>query len=57
MEEGEESNKGTVYLLVFHRKDLGVLKKGRGWDFPGGPVVKNLYFHCREQGFNPWSGN
>ena len=26
-------------------------------DFPGGPVVKNLCFHCRGQGFNLWSGN
>ena len=21
-----------------------------GWDFPGGPVVKNLCFHCRRHG-------
>ena len=27
------------------------------WDFPGDPVVKNPCFHCREHGFNPWSGN
>ena len=27
------------------------------WDFPGGPVVKNLHSHCRGRGFNPWSGN
>ena len=26
-------------------------------DFPGGPVVKTLCFHCRGCGFNPWSGN
>ena len=26
-------------------------------DFPGGPVVKILYFHCREHRFDPWSGN
>ena len=25
-----------------------------GRDFPGGPVVKTLCFHCR--GFDPWSG-
>ena len=24
------------------------------WDFPGGPVVKNPPFHCREHGFDPW---
>ena len=26
-------------------------------DFPGGPVVKTLYFHCRGHCFNPWLGN
>ena len=26
-------------------------------DFPGHPVVKTLSSHCRECGFNPWSGN
>ena len=26
------------------------------WDFPGGPVVKILCFHCRADGSNPWSG-
>ena len=25
-------------------------------DFPGGPVVKTLHFHCRGRGFDPWSG-
>lgn len=27
------------------------------WDFPGGPAVRTLSFHCRGRGFiNPWSG-
>ena len=26
-------------------------------DFPGGPVVKTLCFHCRGRRFDPWSGN
>ena len=26
-------------------------------DFPGGPVFKILYFHSKEHGFHPWSGN
>ena len=26
-------------------------------DFPGGPVVKTLRFHCRGHGFDPWLGN
>ena len=25
-------------------------------DFPGGPVVKTLRFHCRWHKFNPWPG-
>ena len=25
-------------------------------DFPGGPMVKILCFHCRGHRFNPWSG-
>ena len=26
-------------------------------DFPGGPVVKTLRFHCGGRGFDPWRGN
>ena len=26
-------------------------------DFPGGPVVETLRFHCSGHGFNPWSRN
>ena len=25
--------------------------------FPGGPVVRTLYFHCTGYGFDPWLGN
>ena len=25
-------------------------------DFPGGPVIKTLPFHCMGHGFHPWSG-
>ena len=28
---------------------------GRG-DFPRGPVVETLHFHCMGHGFEPWSG-
>ena len=28
-----------------------------GRDIPGGPVVRTPSFHCREHGFDPWSGN
>ena len=27
------------------------------WEFPGGPVVRTLHFHCQRPGCNPWSGN
>ena len=36
-------------------KASGACKTG-GWDFPGGPVVKTLCFHCRGRGFDPWGG-
>ena len=26
-------------------------------EFPGGPVVRTSYSHCRGAEFNPWSGN
>ena len=31
----------------------------KGWecDFPGGPVVNTLCFHCRVWRFHPWLGN
>ena len=32
-------------------------RESLGWDFPGGPVVKTLCFHCRRRRFDPWSGN
>ena len=37
------------------------VQKGRSqeswpWDFPGGLVANALHFHCRQSGFNPWSG-
>ena len=28
--------------------------KSQKRDFPGGPVVRTLYFHCREHRFSPW---
>ena len=26
-------------------------------DFPGGPVAKTPFFHCRGNGFDPWLEN
>ena len=33
------------------------IKKMLLGDFPGGPVVMTLSFHCRGCGFIPWLGN
>ena len=30
--------------------------KVTSWDFPGGPEIKTLHFHCRRCGFDPWVG-
>ena len=40
-------------LLIF---DI-LNKKCYRWDFPGGAVVRAPRFHCKGQGFNPWSRN
>ena len=34
---------------------FGKMKSSR--EFPGSPMVKTLYGHCKGQGFDPWSGN
>ena len=48
----------SKYCFESCRKDLGFDSKlKRGWDFPGGPVVKTLHFQCRGHGFGPRSQN
>ena len=32
------------------------IKKSHGRDFPGGPMVKILYFQSKGHEFNPWLG-
>ena len=44
-EMGEINSNNVFYLKYYSR------------DFPGGPVVKALYFYCRGCEFNSWSGN
>ena len=46
---------GTVIGALCALTHLIFIKPYR--DFPDGPVVKSLHFHCRECGFGPWSGN
>ena len=33
------------------------LSRKRNREFPGGPMVRTLHFHCQRPGFSPWSGN
>ena len=37
-------------------KESKVIKKMQTKDFPGSPGVRSPRFHCRERGFDPWSG-
>ena len=41
--------------LTIHCSVSSFHLKGTLRDFPGGPVVKTLYFHCRGHRFNFWS--
>ena len=42
------NNNNNIYKALWKISERGI-----GWDFPGGPVVKTLYFHCRGHKFNP----
>ena len=33
------------------------INSNNNMNFPGGPVVKTLCFHCKACGLNPWLGN
>ena len=48
---------GSDRQLFLQQTPVEAFKRARFWEFPGGPVVKTLRFHCRGRGFNPWSGN
>lgn len=44
-------------LMTMRSRWLRSLVKSRPQrGFPGDPVVKILYFQCRESGFDPWLG-
>ena len=49
----------TQYPVRNHngKEYLKKKKKNICREFPGGPVVRRLCFHCQGPGFNPWSGN
>ena len=43
----------SIYFMVpFIRSS----KTGKTREFPGGPVVRTLSFHCQGRRFSPWSG-
>ena len=48
---------GEIIPFSMTWMDLEVVIQSEVRDFPGGPVVKALRFHCRGHGFDPWSGN
>ena len=43
------NSKDLLLLLCIQNEIMG--------EFPGSPVVRTLFFHCRGPGFNPWLGN
>lgn len=49
------------HIVYFVRLSWGLnkilYKRGMFWDLPGDPLVKTLYFQCRECRFDPLSGN
>ena len=52
---GPEEEERAVWLVGFLGNKIKLKMKLK--DFPGGPVVKILHFHCRGHGFDPWSRN
>ena len=45
------------WWFVIHKQKMNCFKTFYYGEFPGGPVVWTLSFHCRRQGFDPWLGN
>ena len=40
-----------------HTLERKTIRRACDREFPGGPVVGTLCFHCQESAFNPWLGN
>ena len=43
-----------AHIADLHDRIVIVVMKEPTEDFPGGPVVKTLRFHCRGLKFDPW---
>ena len=68
---GHKSLSWWKWLVLWNQRELGshsfssliflslsfLIYKMGPWDFPGGPVVTTLSFHCWSHGFDPWLGN
>ena len=48
--------KNPQWDIISHLSEWLSSKRIQG-DFPGGPVIKTLPFHCRGYGLDPWPGN
>ena len=44
-------------VLQLRSKGIFCLNGNHLGDLPGSPVVRTPCFHCRQNGFDPWSGN
>ena len=61
LEQQTDTEIGTTAKLL--QKNLPMWKAVRDHyrilkgHFPGGPVVKLSWFHCRGHGLDPWSGS
>ena len=57
----EKKSPGSLIRIVLHQKyqwyQGNANKNQLGRDFPGGPVVKALCFHCRGHRYDSWLGN
>ena len=47
-----KSVRGPRFLFKKLKK---INKNTIGREFPGGPAIRTLYFHCQGPRFNPWS--
>ena len=57
-DEGHFEKPTGMMLLILNGERLkGFPLKSEIREFPDGPVVRTLCFHCQWPGFNPWSGN
>lgn len=66
IQQKERQNKKRSILEIQHENKRSFRRKSNSktkrvkkltWEFPGGPVVRALCFHCRRPEFNPFLGN